>query len=146
MAKVSGVPSASQVELHVQNSYFAFQVVQVFLVTTLSSAASAAVTAVIKDPTSAPSLLAQDLPKASNFYLCYLIVQGLSGSSGLILQIVGLILFRVLGFFLDSTPRKMYKRWASLSGLGWGSLLPVYTNLVVIGKFLSPKFRRREEC
>ncbi|KAL8964621.1 MAG: hypothetical protein Q9183_004328, partial [Haloplaca sp. 2 TL-2023] len=41
MAKVAGAPSLGAVELKVQNYYFAFQVIQVFLVTTLTSAASA---------------------------------------------------------------------------------------------------------
>lgn len=48
------------------------------------------------------------------------------------LGLVGLVIFMVLGKILDSTPRKMYKRWISLSGLGWGTLFPVYTNLFVI--------------
>lgn len=38
----------------------------------------------------------------------------------------------VLGKLLDKTPRKMYKRWISLSGIGWGTLFPIYTNLFVI--------------
>lgn len=48
------------------------------------------------------------------------------------LGLVGLVVFLVLGKLLDTTPRKMYKRWISLSGLGWGTLFPVYTNLFVI--------------
>jgi calcium permeable stress-gated cation channel len=52
--------------------------------------------------------------------------------SGLLTGLVGLVLFIVLGKFLDSTPRKMYKRWISLSGIGWGTVFPIYTNLFVI--------------
>ncbi len=133
MAKLGGLPSLSRVELRTQNFYFGFQVVQVFLVTTLTSAASAAVTQIIMKPASALDLLATNLPKASNFYISYFILQGLIISSGALLQIVGLILARVLGKFLDSTPRKMYNRWSRLSGLGWGTVFPVYTNLCVIG-------------
>ena len=135
MAKWGGAPSLSRVELAVQNSYFAFQVVQVFLVTTLASAATSAVTKIINKPSSATSLLAENLPKASNFYIAYFILQGLSISSGALVQIVGLILFKLLGRFLDSTPRKIYQRWANLSGLGWGTVFPVFTNLVVICKW-----------
>ncbi|KAI9800280.1 MAG: Transmembrane protein 63C [Piccolia ochrophora] len=131
-AKLKGDPSLSAVELSVQNSYFAFQVIQAFLVTTLSSAASAVVNDIIKDPTTAPAVLANSLPKASNFYISYFIVQGLAISSGALLQIVGLILFKFLGKILDNTPRKMYKRWATLTGLGWGTVFPVFTNLAVI--------------
>ncbi|KAH0555919.1 hypothetical protein GP486_006137, partial [Trichoglossum hirsutum] len=132
MAKISGAPSLSQVELSVQNSYFAFQVVQVFLVTTLSSAASAAVQNIIKEPSSAATLLAQSLPRSSNFYISYIIVQGLSISASSLLQIAGLVVAKLLGRLFDNTPRKIYKRWSSLSGLGWGTLLPIYTNLAVI--------------
>lgn len=132
MAKIGGAPTASAVELNVQNSYFAFQVVQVFLVATLGSAASSVVQSVIQDPTSVTNVLAKQIPLASNFYISYFILQGLAIVSSLLLGLVGLILFMVLGKILDKTPRKMYKRWISLSSLGWGTLFPVYTNLFVI--------------
>ena len=137
MAKEGGMPSLARIELRTQNFYFIFQVIQVFLVTTLASAASKVTAQIINSPTSAPSLLAQNLPAASNFYISYFIVQGLTIASGALLQIVGLILFKLLGRLLDSTPRKMYKRFSSLSGLGWGTLFPIYTNLLVIGKLPS---------
>lgn len=132
MARIAGAPSLSQVELRTQNSYFLFQVVQVFLVTTLSSAASSAVKQIIDNPTSAPSLLAQSIPKASNFYIAFMILQGLAISAGALLQIVGLIVFKVLGMLLDNTPRKMFKRWTSLSGISWGTVFPLFTNIAVI--------------
>ncbi|KAL1953900.1 hypothetical protein VTO42DRAFT_2052 [Malbranchea cinnamomea] len=132
MAKLGGVPTTAAVELRTQNFYFGFQVVQVFLVTTLSSAASSAVAAIINEPMKAPELLAEKLPRASNFYIAYFILQGLTFSSGALLQIAGLILTKILGKLLDNTPRKLYKRWASLSGMKWGTVLPVVTNLCVI--------------
>ena len=125
MSKLAGLPTLSMIELRTQSYYFWFQVIQVFIVTTLTSAASAAVTQIIDDPSSATSLLAENLPKASNFYISYFILQGLVFSSGALLQIAGLIVFKVLGKFLDSTPRKMYKRWATLSSLGWGTIFPI---------------------
>jgi hypothetical protein len=99
-----------------------FQVVQVFLVATLGSAATAVVQEISNDPTMATTLLAQKLPAASNFYLSYFVLQGLAVFSSVLLALVGLLLFMVLGKLLDKTPRKMYKRWISLSGLGWGTL------------------------
>ena len=133
-AKIGGKPSLSSVELNVQNVYFVFQVIQVFLITTISSSASAVAVQVINQPSSALSLLSTNLPKASNFYISYFVLQGLSISSGAILQLVGVILFRVLGKFLDTTPRKQYKRFITLAGLGWGTVFPVYTLLTVIGR------------
>ncbi|RAL13015.1 putative DUF221 domain protein [Aspergillus homomorphus CBS 101889] len=132
MAKLGGAPSLAAVELTTQNFYFAFQVVQVFLVVTLASSASAVVTKIIDKPTSAASLLANNIPTASNFYISYIILQGLSFSAGALLQISGLIVGKILGRLLDNTPRKMYKRWSSLSGLGWGTVYPVFTLLSVI--------------
>ncbi|SMQ54220.1 unnamed protein product [Zymoseptoria tritici ST99CH_3D7] len=132
MARIGGAPTLSAVELTVQNSYFAFQIVQVFLVATLGSAASASISKVVEDPMSVTSLLASSIPLASNFYISYFILQGLGVVSGLMLGLVGLVIFTLMGKFLDTTPRKMYNRWINLSGLGWGTLFPIYTNLFVI--------------
>ena len=134
MAKLGGCPSTAAIELRTQNFYFTFQVVQVFLVATLSSAASASISDILSQPTSAVSILANKLPQASNLYISYFIVQGLTIASGSLLQLVGLVLFFVLGKILDTTPRKIYKRWNSLSGLGWGTVFPVYTLVILIGE------------
>jgi len=72
------------------------------------------------------------LPKASNFYISYFILYGLAQSSLQLLNAAALLLFAILGRFLDSTPRKMFNRWISLKGLGWGSEYPKWTNLGVI--------------
>ncbi|KAJ6041398.1 uncharacterized protein N7446_010714 [Penicillium canescens] len=133
MAKWGGDPSAASVELTVQNWFFAFQVVQVFLVITLASAATSVVTSIINNPSSAVSLLASKIPLSANFYVSYIILQGLSFSSSALLQIVPLVLGKILGKFLDSTPRKMYTRWSNLAGIGWGTVYPGVTLLAVVG-------------
>ena len=132
MARLSGKPSQSSVELRVQNSHFLFQVIQVFLITTITSSASAVAVQVILHPTQSLDLLSNNLPKASNFYISYFILQGLAISSGDLLQAVAVILSHVLGWLLDSTPRKMYNRYTSLSGLEQGTVFPIYTLLTVI--------------
>lgn len=133
-AKMSGAPSLAAIELRTQNFYFAFQIIQVFLVATLASAASATAAKIVDDPSQATALLSQNLPKASNFYLSFIIVQGLTLSAAALAQIVGVIIFKILGKLLDNTPRKMYTRFVNLAGLGWGTVLPIYTNLLVISK------------
>ncbi|KAF3767576.1 DUF221-domain-containing protein [Cryphonectria parasitica EP155] len=131
-AKLSGEPSYTRVELFTQNAYFVFQVVQVFLVTTVTSSASAVVNEIISTPQDATSILASNLPKASNFYISYFIVQGLSVAASVISQAVGFVIFTLLYKFLTGTPRGLYKKWASLSAISWGSTLPVYTCITVI--------------
>ncbi|KAG9688015.1 DUF221-domain-containing protein, partial [Aureobasidium melanogenum] len=133
MARIGGDPSLSAVELTVQNTYFGFQVVQVFLVATLGSAASSALGEILPNHINQiPTLLASSIPKASNFYLSYFVLQGLGVVSGTLLNLTGLVVFIILGKFLDNTPRKMYKRWTSLAGMSWGTVFPPYTNLFVI--------------
>lgn len=117
--------------------YFGFQVIQVFLVTTFSSGATSVVTAIISDPTSAPMLLAKDLPKASNFYISYFILHGLVVSSKVLFNAATLLKFNVVARFTDKTPRKMFNSYVSLYGLHWGKEYPKWTNMAVIGKWSS---------
>ncbi|KAL4929795.1 putative DUF221 domain protein [Aspergillus undulatus] len=131
-AKRAGVPSAAHVELFTQTAHFCFQVVQVFLVTTLTSAASAATAQIIQDPLSAKDLLAENLPKATNFYISYFLLQGLSISSLAVVQIMSVLVFKFMTTFFDGSPRRLYERWAALSELGWGNVFPVFANMGVI--------------
>lgn len=136
MAKLGGAVSLPEVELQTQHWYMAFQVIQVFLITTFSSGAASVVTQIINQPMSATTLLAENLPKASNFYISYFIVQGLGIAAGNILNIGSLAMLVVVGKFLDKSPRKMFKRYITLAGQGWGSLYPRIGNLGIIGTLL----------
>lgn len=138
MSKLSGEVTLSRVELRCQAWYMAFQVIQVFLITTFASGASSVVTDIINDPSSATDLLAQSLPKASNFFISYIIVQGLGIAAGNLLNIGSLVMLTVVGKYLDKSPRKIFKRFITLAGLGWGSLYPQFGNLGIIGKPTSP--------
>lgn len=80
MAKASGQPTTVTAELQVQAWYYTFQIIQVFLVTALSSSATAFIPVIINEPHHVPQLLADNLPKSSNFYLTYFILQGLACS------------------------------------------------------------------
>lgn len=131
-ANMSGEPSHSRIELFTQNAYFAFQVIQVFLITTVTSSATAVAKQIADDPTGVTSILANNLPKASNFYISYFIVQGLSVSASVISQVVGFAMFTLMYKFMAGTPRALYNKWANLSAISWGSTLPVYTNITVI--------------
>lgn len=135
-ARFAGVPSLSMIELFVQNGYFAFQVVQVFLITTLTSAASAAFTDILKDPMSIRTLLSANLPKASNFYVSYFILQGLASSASRIVHFSALFRHQVLKNASEN-PRFLANRWHRLRKVHWGSQYPVSTNMAVIGKCTS---------
>lgn len=130
-ARVAGCPSHALVELYCQSAYFAFQVVQVFLITTLTSAASAAILEVVKKPMDAPNLLAENLPKASNFYLSYILVQCLGAGAGKLANVGDLFRHDVAAKFAVD-PRKSYNRWKKLTPIHWGAVYPRFTNMGVI--------------
>lgn len=132
MGKVSGCITVQEVEAYCQGWFFAFQVVNAFLVVTLTSAAASSVADVIKKPGSALNLLATKLPAASNFYLSYYCLQGLTVPSGLLLQIVALILAQFLGKILDGTPRAKWNRWNTLGQPFWSTMYPAHEYMVVI--------------
>jgi hypothetical protein len=137
IAKKTGAVTLQEAELKTQNWYFTFQVIQVFLVTTFTSGAAAVVTSIIQTPTSAPLLLAKNLPKASNFYISYFILNGLVMASRTLFNAFALFMFNVVGRTRDKTPRQKYKRYIKLSGVKWGSQYPKWTNLGVIGMSFS---------
>lgn len=132
MARLGGAPTYSDAEYTCQNYYFGFQVVQVFLVATLGAAAPSIAQAVIKNPGSIVNTLSGSIPTASNFYLSYFILQGLGVVSGILVGIAGLFITPLLVKFLGSTPRKIFLKWNTLAGVGWGVVYPIYTNLFVI--------------
>lgn len=133
MAKQAGYVTYSQIELKTQNWYFAFQVIQVFLVATLSSAVTSVINQVLDNPGSVLTLLSTNLPKASNFYISYFILLGLSSASGTLLNIGGFVVVVLLGRILPGkTPRKIFQSLTKLSAPSWGSEFPKWINLAVI--------------
>ncbi|KAI9838409.1 MAG: hypothetical protein M1838_004615 [Thelocarpon superellum] len=137
LAKQQGVQTGMGIELLVQQYYFAFSFIQIFLVVSISSGITSVITELTNDVTSAPSLLAQNLPKASNYFFSYMLLQALSVSAGALVQITSLITWFVLAPLLDSTARQKWKRQTSLPQVTWGTFFPVYTNLAAIGLIYS---------
>lgn len=132
MAKVAGCPTLQLIEFYTQDAYFAYLMVNAFLVVALASSAVSVVEKIIDNPTSAMNILAENLPLSSNFFISYIALQGLTVSSGALLQIVGLFLYYILGALLDSTVRKKWNRFSGLGTMLWGTTFPVYTNLACI--------------
>ncbi|KAF2648636.1 DUF221-domain-containing protein [Lophiostoma macrostomum CBS 122681] len=133
LAKLAGWVTYSQVELQTQSWYFAFQVIQVFLVTTCAGAVTTVIDQVLKNPGSVLTLLSENLPKASNFYINYFVLFGLSACAGSLLNIGGFVTVVLLGRILPGkTPRKIFQKLTKLSAPMWGSEFPKWVNLGVI--------------
>ncbi|KAJ4341747.1 hypothetical protein N0V95_007139 [Ascochyta clinopodiicola] len=132
LAGATGTTTSGERELLVQNFYFAFVFIQLFLVVSLSSGITATIEKITNNPISVPQTLAENLPKAANYFFSYMILQALSISSGTLLQIGSVLVIVFFGFF-DTTPRQKVSRVLNRSGINWGTMIPVYTNFGAIG-------------
>lgn len=133
LSKTQGLQTGMSVELTVSNYYFAFLFVQVFLVVAIA-ASSSTILDTVADITSWPSLLATNIPKSSNYFFSYMILQAMSVSAGALAQIWSLVKWFILGPLFDVTARNKWARTTNLETRKWGTFFPVYTTLASIGK------------
>lgn len=133
LATLQGVPTGIVRELWVSNYYFAFLFIQVFLVVSITSGFSNAIAELLANPLSIASVLADNLPLASNYFFSYMILQALSVSAGALLQVAALLSWFVLSKVFDNSAREKFNRQIKLPEVQWGSFFPIYTNLAVIG-------------
>ena len=82
-----------------------------FLVVSVSGGLLGFLSEAAESPKSVPSQLAQTLPKAANYFISYVLVKGLTGSSGALLQPVTLCA-QLISDFYDVTPRQKWQRQA----------------------------------
>lgn len=135
LAKVQGGSTGMSVELTVQNYYFAFLFIQVFLVVSISSGLTTVISEISQGPQNIPSILAGNLPKASNYFFSYMILQAFSVSAAALVQLFALFKWFVLAPIFDNTARKKWIRQTDLPDVQWGTFFPVYTNLAAIGEW-----------
>lgn len=139
LSRVQGTQSGMLVELSVQRYYFFFLFVQLFLVVSIAAAVSTIVGLFTgaDSVTNIPKILATNVPRASNYFFSYMLLQALSVSAGALVQIGSLISWFILAPVFDTTARSKFKRQTSLSEVQWGTFFPVYTNLACIGLIYS---------
>ena len=129
-----GLLTEVAVELSLQKTYFTFLFIQIFLTVSLSSSITAGIQLLLHGLDSVPAVLATSLPKASNYFLSYLLLRCFSVSASSLLQLGRLIEWCTLGRIRKVTPRQEWEERTSLPQMQWGTLYPIYTNLACIGK------------
>jgi len=120
------------IELAVQRYYFAFLFVQVFFVVSVASSVGT-VLKQFSQVQNVPQLLAQNIPKSSNYFFSYLVLQALSVSAGALLQVFPLVTWFIFAPWFDNTARKKWARTTSLNQMHWGTFFPTYANFAAIG-------------
>lgn len=78
----------------------------------------------LQDPTAIPTLLARQLPKSSNYYLTYFIVQGTTSAADNLLNYSNLLSYLSFEYLVAETPRQKFKRYTSMKGIAWGKVFP----------------------
>ncbi len=138
LANMQGNQTGKLVELSVQSYYFMFLFIQVFLVVSVATGTLATLADDIKDVTKIPELLAKNLPKASNYFFSYMVIQALAVSAGNLLQIGSLLAWLVMPKLFDNTARQKWQRNTTLPHVQWGKYFPTYTNFACISLIYSP--------
>lgn len=90
------------------------------------------------DPSSTTTILAKRLPGASNFYFSYLVVQGLSESAFVLLNVFGLFCRCILTRLLDDTPRKRLRRQQGCFEISAATVSATCSSLLVIALCYAP--------
>ena len=127
------LPTRADLELTLQQYYFWFLYLHLFFTVSVSSGLTAVLYRVVESPRYAPMLLAQNLPKASNYFLSYLLLQAFTISAMMLSQASTLAL-RPFANYIDKTVRQKWQRRKSASESQWGTFVPMYTNLGCIRK------------
>ena len=125
----------SSIELTLQRYYFLFLYVQLFLVVSISSSITTILEQVLSDPKSMPLLLAQNIPKCSNYFYSYLVLQIGYQCAFSLHQLPGRIWYWLLAPW--SSPRSNWTRTSQISQIRWGLIYPIFANLACICKYPS---------
>jgi hypothetical protein len=135
LIRKQGLPTGTAVQLRLQNYYFTFLFFQLFLIVSVSSSFST-LSDNLTNIANWPQVLAENIPKASNYFFSYMILQAMSGSASALVQIPRLIQRLVIAPLRDRTAREKWKRATYVGSTEWGTFLPVYSTLASIGKYI----------
>ncbi|RXW15422.1 hypothetical protein EST38_g10427 [Candolleomyces aberdarensis] len=126
------IPRYSLISVSVYRRFYFFLLVHGFLIVTLSSGITNAISDIIQKPTQTVQELASKLPGASVFFLTYMVTQGLAGAGGALVQLAPLVLHFVKKWFLGRTPRQAYEVTFMMPAADFGVILPRLSLLATI--------------
>lgn len=127
-----GTYSRVAAELSMQRYYFLFVFIQLFFVIFVISSVAAFLSDLTHDAEFVVALLARNLPKASNYFFSYMLLQTLSINAGALLQLSRIVSY-LIDYFYDRISRQKWDR-SQMSKISWGAYFPIYINLAVIDK------------
>ncbi|KAI8354118.1 hypothetical protein EDC96DRAFT_554294 [Choanephora cucurbitarum] len=130
-----GIPQRSFVELSLLHKFFFFQLIDVVLISTVSAGVmtmAEQLADLAQNPFGIINILSVNLPKASTFFITFVMLQATNQSGQTLLQLVPFILSFILPL-LSTTPRDMYNRKKTCPNINLGTLIPSQTVIFILG-------------
>ncbi|KAJ1912650.1 phosphate metabolism protein 7 [Mycoemilia scoparia] len=132
LSKLEGTIRPEDIELSLINRIFFHQVFNVFIIVTLSGTVISSLSTFIKDPLNSVKEIAQKIPTVNVFFITYVLLLGLSGASGNIAQIAGVVLSKLLYRVFSWTPRKTLEQ-VQPKVFDYGTGIPAHSLVFLIG-------------
>jgi hypothetical protein len=114
LTNIQGLHSHQAVENYVQIYYFAFLFIQVFLAVSLSAGITTTIREMLDSFKAVPAVLAQNLPKACNYFFSYILIYTFTVVVSTLVQIGDLAQLFILSPMLNKTARQKWMRKESL--------------------------------
>ncbi len=137
LAVLTGTPTRSRREVVTQSFYFVFLFIELVLVTSISSSLIATISSVINNPTIVATILANDLPKAANYFFNYLIIQALGFSGSVLFQYLRVLYITLIWPWFTQTPRQEAWLQTTIPHQMWANVFSMWTNFAAIGLIYS---------
>lgn len=131
LAELKGYPTRTLVEMDVQKYLFLFMFFQLFLIVTLATGLPSLAMRILLNASEGAITLASSLPKATTFFISYLIASSMTCSGNTLLQLENIFRHHWARFF-NTTPRQKLVDLSAFQPLMWGSLYPTVTNICSI--------------
>ncbi|KAK4969034.1 hypothetical protein LTR42_009313 [Elasticomyces elasticus] len=137
LAVLCGVPTRSRREVVTQGFYFTFLIIELVLVTSISSGLLAVIPVIANNPTLITQTLATNLPKAANYFFNYLIIQALGFSGSALFQYLRILFITLIWPWFSQTPRQEAWLQITIPHQMWANVFSLWTNFAVIGLIYS---------
>ena len=132
LARLKGFPTNTLVEMDVQKHLFLFMFFQLFVIATLATGLPSLLQKILLNTNEGAITLASSLPRASTFFITYVIANNLTASGSVLLQTSQLSSYCWLKYFAK-TPREHFNAIYRCATPEWGSIYPLATNTCSIG-------------
>ncbi|RIA89933.1 hypothetical protein C1645_771079 [Glomus cerebriforme] len=132
LSRFEGIVTNSGVDLSLQSKYFFYLVMNVLLVTSFANGIFNSLPDLINSPTKIVEILANNLPRASTFFLTYVLLT-ITSCSLEISQITPLIVNFILKRLLAKTPRQIWDMEKTMPFQDWGTGFPPHVLIACVG-------------